>query len=273
LLLCSAALFVHAGLTYRDYFDRWGPSAATFDAFEGDMAAAWQWLGKNEPVGHVFLSSDIYRHPTFTLLHEQASVQTIFSYNDPGLSLFEARAALPLPPRGASATYLLASSSPPAEVAARFLSSAGADRDRIAGPDGAAALIVIDVASADPKALPVDPLPAPVLFTGRLSLVAARWQVASGDAPMLWLRWQTGGPDMADWPGYRLEVAAGDRLAATHFDAFRPTEWIPNGSFLTWHSLDLPDPSTNLRLRLVHADGTPVISTQAPDGWHAVTLR
>ncbi len=87
LLLCTIALAVHAGLTYRDYFRVWAPSQATFEAFEGDMTAAWRWLRNNEPAGHVYLSSDIFRHPTFMLLGEHATVQSYFQHQDPNLSL------------------------------------------------------------------------------------------------------------------------------------------------------------------------------------------
>ena len=79
--LCALALLIHASATYRDYFRTWGRSQATFDAFEGDMAAAATWLRNNAPTGHVYLSSDIYRHPTFMLLGEQATVQTYFQHS------------------------------------------------------------------------------------------------------------------------------------------------------------------------------------------------
>ena len=109
LALCTLALLIHAGATYRDYFRVWGRSMATFDAFEGDMTAAWRWLEAHQPAGHVYLSSDIYRHPTFMLLGEQATVQTYFQHQNPALSWFDARGALPLPPPGQPATYLIPS--------------------------------------------------------------------------------------------------------------------------------------------------------------------
>ncbi len=56
------------------------------------MTAAWQWLADHPSTGHVYLSSDIYRHPTFMLLHERATVQTYFQHTDPDLSWFDARA-------------------------------------------------------------------------------------------------------------------------------------------------------------------------------------
>ena len=76
------------------------------------MTAAWRWLADHPTTGHVYLSSDIYRHPTFMLLHEQATVQTYLQHRNPDLSWFDARQALPLPPPGEQATYLIAASSP-----------------------------------------------------------------------------------------------------------------------------------------------------------------
>ncbi len=112
LILCALALIIHAGATYRDYFRVWGRSMATFDAFEGDMTAAWRWLDTHQPTGHVYLSSDIYRHPTFMLLGEQATVQTYFQHQNPDLSWFDAWGALPLPTPGQPATYLIGYSTP-----------------------------------------------------------------------------------------------------------------------------------------------------------------
>ncbi len=104
--LVLGLIAVHGATAWRDYFKVWAPSQATFDAFEGDMTAAWRWLGAHPQSGHVYLSSDIYRHPTYMLLGEHASVQTIFTHRDPGLSWFDGRYALPLPPEGEGATYV-----------------------------------------------------------------------------------------------------------------------------------------------------------------------
>ena len=46
------------------------------------------------------------------LLHEQATVQTFFEHQNPNLSWFDAREALPLPPQGQTATYVIGSSAP-----------------------------------------------------------------------------------------------------------------------------------------------------------------
>ena len=246
----------------------------TFDAFEGDMTAAWRWLEANQPAGHVYLSSDIYRHPTFMLLGEQATVQTYFQHQNPALSWFDARGALPLPPPGQPATYLIPYSAALTEQAAGLLAANAVDRDRVLAPDGSAALTVLELPAAPSTAPSLAGLPAPEAFTDQLALTGAAWNSAPDGTSELWLQWQTSGPDPAGWRGYRLEIAAGDEVTAIPFDAFRPPEWTPGGSFLTWHRVEVPgDPPRDLRLRLIRADDDqPVIRPNAPDGWHAVTI-
>ncbi len=276
-LLCALALVVHASFTYHDYFRVWGPAAATFDAFEGDMTAAWRWLANNTPSGHVYLSSDIYRHPTFMLLGEQATVQTYFEHRNPDLSWYDARAALPLPPPGSHATYLIGASAAPPGPAAEWLAANGRERDRVLDPDGAPALTIIESAPAaaglageawfGQQALSVR-------FSDQLTLTAAAWRTGSDGAAELWLRWQTAGPDMAEWPGYRLEIAANDQVSTAPFDSYRPTEWVSGGSFITWHRTELAERPERLRLRLLRvANGQPVTRPDAADGWHAVAAR
>ena len=274
LLICSLALLIHAGATYRDYFRAWGRSMATFDAFEGDMTAAWRWLEANQPAGHVYLSSDIYRHPTFMLLGERATVQTYFQHQNPALSWFDGRGALPLPPPGQPATYLIPYSAALTEQAAGLLAANAVERDRVLAPDGSAALTVLELPAAPSTAPPLAKLPAPEAFTDQLALTGAAWNSAPDGASELWLQWQTSGPDPAGWRGYRLEIAAGDEVTAIPFDAFRPPEWAPGGSFLTWHRVEVPgDPPRDLRLRLIRADDDqPASRANAPDGWHAVTI-
>jgi hypothetical protein len=268
-----AALAFHAGLTYRDNFRVWGPSAATFDAFEGDMTAAWRWLDSRRPNGYVYLSSDIYRHLTFAFLREQASVQEIFTYQDAGLSMFDARGALPLPPPGRSATYLLAASSLPTGPAAEWLAAVGQEREPALAPDGNAALQVIQVGpDARSVALPVTAI-TPISLTGELTLTGAGLTGGPDGAALLWLRWQAAGPVVGDWRGYTLEAGAGDAHASRPFDSFRATEWAPGGEFLTWHALPFTRPGATLRLRLLRVDGgEPFSLPGATDGWREITL-
>ncbi len=270
LAICAAALLVHGGLTYRDYFLRWGPSQATFDQFEGDMITAWRWLEDHPAGDHVYLSSDIYRHPTFMLLYERATVQTYFDHYDPGLSWYDARAVLPLPPPGDTATYVVGSSAPlPVQAAAgapqRYLAPTGS----VPAPDGSDAITLYRSKGEDPAAAFV-PM-APVPFTGQLALTGAAVNPLPDGSHELVLLWQTAGPDPGGWRGYRLEV---EGRAMFPFDAFRPPEWTPGGRFLTWHRIegDLPTPAT-LRLRLWDPrDQQPVAVPGAPDGWHTVAL-
>jgi hypothetical protein len=278
--LIAAALLLHAGLTYRDYFRVWGPSPATFDAFEGDMTAAWRWLAEHPAVAgsaHVYLSSDIYRHPTFMLLHERATVQTYFTHTNSQLSWFDARSALPLP-SGGPAVYLFPASAPLAGPAASLLERAGPVADVVVGPDGRATLTVLALpAGAQIASLPETPA---VTFAPQLALATARLDPASTDPPQLTLLWRTSAADPAEWAGYRLEIelpaADGTTWSTTlPFDAYRPAEWVAGGAFLTWHRLDgfrgeLPAAG---RLRLIQPrDGLPVPPEDAADGWRAVTF-
>jgi hypothetical protein len=274
--LCTLALLIHASATYRDYFRTWGRSQATFDAFEGDMAAAASWLRNNAPAGHVYLSSDIYRHPTFMLLGEEATVQTYFQHRDPHLSWFDARSALPLPPPGQPATYLLGSSAAMAAQATAILGADAKAIDRVPASDGSSALTVIELPSgARPSTITAA---TAISFTDQLALTGAELIRGNDGVLRLNLMWRTAGPDPDGWPGYRLEIAGlrpnGDPWQDdVSFDAFRPPEWVPGGSFVTWHKLDVPGgaPLHDLRLRLLRAgDRQPV---GAADGWHVITLE
>jgi 4-amino-4-deoxy-L-arabinose transferase-like glycosyltransferase len=271
-LFAAVALVLSAGLTYRDYFRVWGPSAATFEAFEGDMAAAWQWLEANEPAGHVFLSSDIYRHPTFMLLGERATVSTYFQHHNPALSWFDARTALPLPPDGQPATYLIGGSAPVQGLAAEYLAANGVARDRVAAPEGGTALEVVELPATRETYPSLTQFDAPIPMTDALALDGADTVTAADGAATLRLLWHMQGPETENWHGYRLEFAGDGWEAASSLDAFRPTEWVPGGSFVTAHPLDAPVASSSgLRLRLLNAsDRTPIVAPSAPDGWRAL---
>lgn len=281
--LVIAALSTHATLTYRDYFRAWGPSAATFDAFEGDMTAAWQWLADHPNAGHIYLSSDIYRHPTFMLLHEHATVQTYFQHINPNLSWFDARQALPLPPPGEQVTYLIAASSPLTSETAELLAPYGRQIGSVMAPDGKPTLVVLEVTGAEEMILiPVNQNP-PISFTSKLMLSGAALKQAEAGNYELWLKWQTTGSDPASWRAYRLEVAAtsgdfsGNGWQVTlPFEAFRPTEWVDGGQFITRHQLEglEGEPPTRLSLRLIdQRDDTPAVSPGSADGWHDIVVR
>lgn len=270
LLICTVALLVHASLTYRDYFYIWGPSQATFDQFEGDMTSAWQWLDNHPPSDHVYLSSDIYRHPTFMLLHEHATVQTFFEHQNPSLSWFDARDALPLPPEGQTATYVIGSSAPLSAQAAAAMGRYAQVKDHVPAPDGSDAVTVFEWEDRAGRPKPDSSFP-PVTFTGQLALTGAALGSNADGSHQLTLRWATSGPDPDLWRAYRLEI---EGRATVPFEAFRPPEWTPGGGFLTWHRLegDIETP-VSLRLRLWdQRDQQPITSPGAPDGWHEITV-
>lgn len=272
--LIVLALGSHAALTWRDYFVAWGPSATTYDALEGDMTAAWRWLDEHPAEGHVWLSSDIYRHPTFMLLHERATVQTYWEHSNESLSWFDARSALPLPVAGQKSTYLIAASSPLAPPAAAWLAQWGREIDVVRAPDGRPSLTVIEVAAGAEAAAPGQPeenLPEPLPVAGGLQLTGATVREADGGS-VLYLSWRTTGPDRERWQAYDLEIEAAGEGGSPHitvpFEGLRPTEWVAGGRFISWHELDGWSAAApgQLRLRLVaREDG-------APGAWHTIAL-
>lgn len=283
MVLLVLAPGIHALRTYRDYFLVWGSSAQTYDAFEGDMTAAWHWLADHPVDGHVYLSSDIYRHPTFMLLHEQASVQTFWQHANENLSWFDARYVLPLPAPGEQATYLIASSSPLTAESSALLRQGGREVDRVLSPDGSVALTVIAIDGAREVAFPSANQQPPVPFTDRLILADAAVIHADAGEYDLRLGWETLGPDPSGWPAFRLAIrtassedeAAAGWQGAVPFDAFRPPEWVAGGKFLSWHRLDglSAPPPASLSLRLIDLQsGEPVFHGTAPDGWHTIRI-
>ncbi len=283
MVLLVVAPGIHALRTYRDYFLVWGPSPQTFDAFEGDMTAAWHWLADHPVDGHVYLSSDIYRHPTFMLLHERASVRTFWEHANEDLSWFDARHVLPLPAPGEKTTYLIASSSPLTAESAALLRQYGQEVDRVLSPDGSVALTVIEIGGASEVVFPPANQQPAIPFTGRLALAhAAVIRTDAGDHELR-LSWETLGRDPSGWPAFRLELrtagsegeAAAEWAGAVPFDAFRPPEWVAGGRFLSWHPLDglTAPPPAGLSLRLIDLEsGAAVIDETAPDGWHTIQL-
>jgi hypothetical protein len=194
----------------------------------------------------------------------------------PNLSWFDARQALPLPAGGESAVYLITAPAPLAPAAAEVLAAAGREVDRVPAPDGSPVVTVFEVA---PGAVAgsgegVDEATG-LPFTDQLSLLRAGLAAAEDGTPQLRLLWRTGGPEPGEWAGYRLEASSEDGTwsATLPFDGFRPPEWAPGGSFLTWHRLDgLGDVPDRLRLRLVRQrDGVVMTQPGSDNGWETIT--
>ncbi len=185
-------------------------------------------------------------------------------------------------PPDQQATYLIAASSPLTPEAAELLGRYGRQAGSLPAPDGKPALIVLEVTGSAGSPIPAT-LDPPVSFTDKLTLVGATLEKTDAGGYVLWLEWRTAGPDPAGWRGYRLEVASnaadpgGDGWQVTlPFEAFRPTEWVSGGHFITWHQLEGLDgePPARLGLRLIdQRDGMPVGSPDSPDGWHDIIVR
>ena len=188
------------------------------------------------------------------------------------MSWFNARAVLPLPPDGQPATYLLGGSAPSQGITAAYLTETGAFRDRVAAPDGGTALEVIELPAARETGSYPAALSAPILLTDMLTLTGAEVSANPDGATVLRLLWHAEGSEPDNWRGYRVEIAGDDWAAESSLDAFRPTEWIPGGFFITTHPLDADATHTGLRLRLIRVDNsTPVTSVSAPDGWRPLS--
>jgi hypothetical protein len=277
--LGALAILIPAASTFGDYFLIWGRAPETYTAFEADMTEAAGWLAANPPEDHVYLSSDIFRHPTFMLLHEQTPVSQYFQASDSRLSWFDARTTLPLPPQDEQAVYLIGAATPPMAPVQAYLLTAGS-RDMLPVRPGETSRITRVI--LPPKASRPAPDQAPDPFTPQLSLLGALW--AGPEPPQTYVRlyWETSGPDQPAWPGYILQVSGptldgGTWQQELPFEDFRPSEWVPNGRFFTWHELQMPQAVTQypaqIRVRLLTADKKqPVTTPNAPDGWHTVAV-
>ena len=257
------ALFVHAGLTFRDYFRIWGPSPATATAFEADMTAAWRWLEAHPEAnnGEVYLSSDIYRHPTFMFLHEQTPTSEWFTHRNPMLHWFDGRGAWPLLALDKPATVLVGDSALPPDFIVSLL---GLEMEPV--EDGTV-MLAQSVFQADAPPL--------VQYTDQLALLG-QFVVVPADAEQLVLvqMWQTSGPEGEDWRRYQIQSAllddAGEQLAQAADDMrFISTEWPQDGVFITWQVLPWSEQEVvaGTALRLVPTDESPLQPAGSEDGW------
>jgi hypothetical protein len=275
-------LLWHGMLTARDYFVRWAPSAATFDAFEGDMAAAAGWLDKH-PDAEVFLSSDIYRHPSFVFLHEKAPLTTIFSYDDPAVHFFDGRSSLPLPPAGQPATYLFTLNAGPDAAVQQLPGWPGlASQQEIAGPGGLALTVATLGAGQDSAALAAF-VPAQQQISPELRLLGYRIERADPAKATVYLLWEMSASIPGKSAGLQVQVGLqppgqGPQLTQASGElSYRPSEWQPGGRALSWLALDVPIELTDdlrLAVRVIDQEtGVPLPAEGATsDGWSLFPL-
>jgi hypothetical protein len=271
--IVTLALLVHGGLAWRDYFQRWANAADTFEAFEGDMAAAAAWIAAH-PDEQVFLSSDIYRHPSFVFLHQQPPLSQFFDYVDPWLHFFDGRAALPLPPVGQEDAYLFTFNAGPDPILDRVPGWAG-----FATPvqtPGAPGLAVYRLASSALDRSQLQPLD--IDFERDLRLTGYHVEPVEDGRVALILLWKMGAPQPGWFQGLQVQVGwqpagGGPQLAQSSSElAYRPTEWAPGSQALSWLYLPVPPDlpaDVSLAVRVVdQANGLPLAADGSDDdGW------
>ena len=87
------------------------------------MTAAWRWLEAHPDAdnGQVYLSSDIFRHPTFMFLHEHTPTSEWFTWRNPNLHWFDGRGTWPMPAPDQPSTILVGDSALPPDFIATLL--------------------------------------------------------------------------------------------------------------------------------------------------------
>lgn len=281
-LAIGGVLVWHGTLTWRDYFVRWGPAAETFDAFEGDMVAATEWLAAR-PQEEVYLSADIYRHPTFAFVHERVPLTQILSYQDPLVHFFDGRGALPLPPAGQLATYLFTHNAGPDPLLQLLPGWRGfTSREEVPGP-GEPSLVVTQLDSVATAAITRQFWPANITFEPNLRLAGYRVEDAGPEEKAVFLLWHTVQPEANQPHGLQIQVgltseATGEQLAQASTElAYRATEWVPGGGMLSWLRVPVPahmPEAGDVALRLVNqANGVPLKPPGADgEGWVPLEL-
>ncbi|MEZ4769043.1 MAG: hypothetical protein R2844_11555 [Caldilineales bacterium] len=271
-----AVVALNGYLSWHDYFGRWAPDTATVDAFEGDIAAAASWAAAN-PDRQIFLSADIYRHPSWVYLHQHAPLSEIFTYTDPQVSFFDGRSTLPFTP-DRETTYLFTANAGPAPLLSQFSGFANAQDD----------------GATDWSGLTVYPLPAGAIDTGQFlpadiafasgpRLLGYRFAPADDGSLTLLLWWQMDVPQPGRSGGLQVQAGwlppdGGPQLAQVSGElAYRPTEWVADSQALSWLAMpqiaEMPS-GTRLAVRLVdQATGQPFAAPgSSNDGWLSLPL-
>jgi hypothetical protein len=233
------------------------------------MTAAWRWLEAHPDAesGQVYLSSDIYKHPTFMFLHEQTPTSEYFARRNPNLHWFDGRGAWPLPAPDQPATILVGDSAPPPDFIVALL-----DLEMAPVADGTVTLARSDVY---PDA------PPQVLFTDQLALLE-QFVFTPPDSPeqmVIVQVWRTSGPEGEGWRRYQIQSAllndSGEQLAqASAAMGFVSTEWPQDGVFITWQVLPWSDQESvaGTALRLSPEGEASLQPVGSGEGWLAIPL-
>lgn len=268
-ILPLLALGAHTSTTYHDYFQVWGPDPATADAFEQDMVDAWRWLQDNPPPADVYLSSDLYKHPTFMFLYEQTPTTEFFDHVNPRLHWFDARRAWFFTQNEGQAILLLGNSAlPPDWLVSRL------HLQTQAVASGYAFVAKTQVTIHPSQNVPfndtlilVDQIVIPPREGTKHGVIMQIWRSREPESP----------------PGqlYQIQSAlANDQgqqwVQASDDMAIRATEWPRGGLFATWQTLSWPDEvePTHTVIRLVPHSQPPLRPPHSDaEGWVLLPLR
>jgi len=240
--LLSVPLVVAGMCTAWDYFAVWGPSAQAYEAFDGEMVDAARWLKANPQEPPVYVSAGFYRHASFSLLYSQTPTTEFFVYQDPTVRWCYAPEMLPLPPSGASATYVLAGTAmPEAQALAHYLPGHHVEQ-QINSPAGQPSVTIVRAEYSDTKLNAAD-----VSMTDQVSLTGydISGEARPGYPLEVALYWAFAGPEPESSAGYGVELALIDGTgrrwpSGEDVLSYRPAEWDPGSRAVSWHGLSLP---------------------------------
>ena len=245
--------------TARDYFAAWAPTAEAYEAFDGEMVDAANWLRDHPRPWPVYVSAEFYRHASFMLLHSQVPTTEFFAYRDDSVRWFKGSSTLPLPPPGVTGTYVFTGI---AHTSEERLDQYLPERQLVyqsLDPAGRPSVTVYAANTRDRAQNDVDrPVTDQVTLTGYDVYGEAR----PGQALECALHWRFDGPQENGQTAYRVQLALVDengRLwpAAEDDLGYRPVEWDGDAEAVSWHRLSLPAeaPLGAYKVAVLFADG------------------
>ena len=241
-LSLAVPLILHAAVNWWAYFETWGRASEAFDAFEGDAVAAARWLKRNPPERPAYISTDIYRHPSFALLYGEVPLTELFDWQDPLLRWFDARFAMPMPP-AQGATYLLGASAMPDRERLQRLLPVMTPLATIQAPSGRAALEIYQVDKGGPpprtQGLPGQGLPRLVGY----GLTGEARAGGAIEVTLYWLLDDRGDAPAMESPNVLIALEDAQGMIRGAWEGafpYRYGEWRRGDVIATWHTISLP---------------------------------
>lgn len=231
------------GLTVYNYFVAWASLPDLPLAFDSDMVQVSDYIARQDKTRPIFLSTEVYRHPTLMLLGKRAPTSAYLERSTVVREL-DARNGLVYGAKGDNAIYLFVRNYAPDE---RWLSSLAPKAKEIAQDKYFGAF---DLGLITPPQRVVDITVSPLL-----KLVGySRSQEPQG----LVLYWR-----VTQLPADRSDIQAtltllderGGQIAQSkHVLSAPPMEWALGDTFVDWYPLGLPPNANRARVELVRGE-------------------